>query len=97
MGIAQLCSPLDIKMSPNQTNAMIPHNYSHCDINTLKYSVSDLLAIQDLSREPEAINMLDDSNTTCFGFEDRADKTLARTMSVELIAFNQDQSPIHIV
>ena len=52
--------------------------------------------MEDLSKEPEAIDMVDYSNTTCFGFEDRMDKTLARTISVELTAFKQDQLSIQV-
>ena len=40
--------------------------------------------------------MVDGKNTTCFGLDDRQDKNLARTVRVELISLNQDQSFIQV-
>ena len=41
--------------------------------------------------------MVDGKDTTCFGLDDRQDKNLARTVRVELIPFNQDQSFICVL
>ena len=60
---------------------------------SLKYSIPDLLAITNPSGEPDAINVVDGSNTTCFGLDDRHNKNVAR---VELISFNQHQSFIEV-
>ena len=60
---------------------------------SLKYSFPELLAITNPSGEPDAINVIDGSNTTCFGLDDRHNKNVAR---VELISFNQHQSFIEV-